>query len=101
MPREETATHLFLLGDEATKIWERGKTLLDLPLPRTFNQIWDILMQLNSNMTYMDGLRIIWVCCSLWELWVYRNKRIHDGTHHTATLAVRGWIHRLAPLVPL
>ncbi|CAM8943762.1 unnamed protein product [Rhodiola kirilowii] len=36
MPREEIAAHLFILGDEATKIWERGKTLLDLPIPRTF-----------------------------------------------------------------
>ncbi|KAL9687227.1 hypothetical protein QQ045_031625 [Rhodiola kirilowii] len=78
-PHEETAAHLFVDGEEATKIWTLGKNLLDVPQAGTLKQLWDFLIRLSINPDYIDGLRIIWICCSLWELWVLRNKFLHEA----------------------
>ncbi|KAL9678182.1 hypothetical protein QQ045_016021 [Rhodiola kirilowii] len=66
-------THLFFHSDAANLVWNVGQTLLDIPKPQTLRMLWDILKQLSTNTSYVDGLQIAYVCCSIWELWCLRN----------------------------
>ncbi|KAL9658973.1 hypothetical protein QQ045_028248 [Rhodiola kirilowii] len=96
-PKDETANHLFFNSDAANRVWDVGRALLDIPRSHSTRMLWDILNQLSCNTSYVDGLRITWICCSLWELWSLRNSRLHDERHRMDILSnVRTWIQNLA-----
>ncbi|KAL9677847.1 hypothetical protein QQ045_015683 [Rhodiola kirilowii] len=98
-PDEESTAHLFFHSDAANRVWDVGRTLLDIPKPHTLRMLWDILNQLSCSTSCVDGLRIVWVCCSVWEIWSLRNARIHGNNQMDIILKLRAWIQRLAPCI--
>ncbi|KAL9680117.1 hypothetical protein QQ045_017994 [Rhodiola kirilowii] len=86
----------------ALQVWSLGKRHLDIPIPRTFSQLWALFtIKPRGRLNLMDGLRIAWSCCSLWEVWRYRNICIHEGTHYNVSSKILQWMHTLAPLIQL
>ncbi|KAL9667813.1 hypothetical protein QQ045_002181 [Rhodiola kirilowii] len=100
-PDVETLHHIFLDSDLARQIWTTGHRLFDIRPPLTVRMLWFLWFQQNNISTYLDGVRLLWVCSSLWEIWKSRNHAIHATSTYDLLGHITAWMLRVAPIINL
>ncbi|KAL9659878.1 hypothetical protein QQ045_024688 [Rhodiola kirilowii] len=88
-------------GEVARTVWAAGHRLFGIQRPNNLKQLWQYWFQDGNVSTYMEGLRLLWACCGIWEIWKYRNNAIHGSGRYEHMRHLYNWVHSLARLINL
>ncbi|KAL9685913.1 hypothetical protein QQ045_023367 [Rhodiola kirilowii] len=76
-PVNETANHLFIRSDVAKEGWKFLAIVFNKITPFTYRQLRAEWFLQSNPKNFMECLAFSLSCCALWEIWCYRNDRMH------------------------